>query len=212
MNAGRFDKPQIDTDENFVFFNSPAVGVLPSGKAHHTELAFGWDAANPFTMEMSIILTSGSVIVNEHEFPYGLSCMRCLMPIEWGSIGCSVNGFSDIGDIICIACGRDEINILQEETWRISLDHVREAIKDQADYEPGLGDVRITRPAEDCLMFRLGRNYKEYMFINVPFDRISLFVQEIDNYLDEKDQEAVRAAYLDHGLEMLEKELRGDDD
>jgi hypothetical protein len=209
--VNRIDKPHIDTDEQYVYFNSPAIGVMASGTAYHTELAFGWAAQNPFTLEMCITLTSGSVVVNEYEFPHGLVCMKCLLPIQNGSIACAINEDELHDAIWCIACGRDHIEVLQEETWYISLDHVREALADRADYDPGNGDVRITRPTTDSLLFRLGRWPNEYMFLNIPLSRVQTFVESIDQYVDDSDREAVRAAYLDHGLGEIEKLLGGYD-
>lgn len=207
----RIDQPSIDTDSSYVFYNSPAIAIPADGRVYHSEIGYGYSAGDPLTVEMAIAINNSSVSVNSDEFPHGLTCMQCARSIENGTVAISIQVNPLDSEIWCIACGRDQGDALFEEvTWHVSLQAVRDAIADAADYAPGNGDVRISRTTAETLMFRLGRFPQEHLYLNVPVARLVQFIEEIDRYLCDADMRAVESAYFDQSLDALEALANGE--
>jgi hypothetical protein len=203
----RTDKPIIDADEQYVFHTAPGVAVPADGRVHNADLSFGWDAKDPFVFQMSIQLLKDSVPVTAEEFPEGLICGRCLLPIEPGSVAQAVGTGeqwcgTDVDALWCVACARDSLEILDEATWNISLKLLRGWL---AGVNPKSQDVRMTRPTSDTMCLRLGRYTFEYMFLNIPVQRLSQFVKAIDQFMTTADRHAIEDAYLETSIDAIEQ-------
>jgi hypothetical protein len=203
----RTDKPIVDADEQYVFHTAPGVAVPANGRVHNADLTFGWDAKDPFIFQLHIQVLDGSVPVSQEEFPEGLVCGHCLLPIEPGSVAQAIGTGeqwcgTDVDELWCVACARDELEVLDEATWNISLKLLRGWLMG---VNPKSQDVCMTRPTSDTMCLRLGRFSFEYMFLNIPYQRLMQFVQAIDGYMSSADQQAIEDAYLETSIEAIER-------
>lgn len=218
----RIDRPLIDADEQYVWWNSPGITTNMLSQTFHTEICYGWDVREPLILEMAFSVNMNSVPLDDRNYPEGYVCDKCLMHMPYGTVAIAVptGEHTDDVQLWCIACTRDqEWTEWNTQTWQISLQNVRYALAGAVDSLTGVaygeGDVIITRPTEDSLTFKLTGmgetgNRGEYAYVNVPVDRLAGFVAALDEYLGAHDLAAVEAAFLDSNLDELERLANGE--
>lgn len=209
----RIDKPIIDTDESYVWWNSPAVTTNMLSQTYHTEVNYGWSSTEPLVLEMAISINLDSVPLDDVLYPEGHVCHKCLLPMPYGTVAISVPINDDDVELWCIACTRDQDwTRWYTQTWELSLVQVRQAL---LGLDVGEGMVVITNPTPDSLTFKLTGDGPDgepgqYAFVNVPLSRLETFVKAIDEYMGAGDMLAVETAFLDSELDLLERLANGE--
>lgn len=213
----RVDKPGVDEEESYVYYNSPGILTSQDCKTYHAEVCYGWGAAQPLVLDFAISINLDSVPLDDRAYPEGHICDKCLMHMPYGTVAIAADGLGNAAynRLICISCAQDsEISRWYHQPWEIDLSLVRTALLLTTKDSVGSGNVTIAAGMANTLTFKLTGHGPagnvEYCFLSLPNDRLESFVREIDRYMGDGDLAAVEGAFLDSGLDMLEAFANGE--
>lgn len=189
--------------------NTVGTAKMSTGLTHEAKLFYTWLPTNPMVLDMLIEIALGSREVLDEEFPEGLSCLKCHVPLSEGNYYIPVAISSEVDELWCLSCGyRKPGSDVSQERWEISADLVARAVDGRTDLESPVGQVKVWRVSDTEIRFTLSQG-GNVMKLSVQAEPLLSMFREIRQIARTRPGGRIDDSYLSSGIAELEALANG---